>query len=85
MAVLDNVGYHKSRKLRELWRQATDHFQPFWLPASSPQLNLSERLWHYQKDKLRCHRWWTDLDCLIQATETMLGRIIARFHIIANR
>lgn len=57
VVVLDNVGYHKSHKLREWWRQATDRFQPFWLPAYSPQLNLIERLWRYLKDKLSCHRW----------------------------
>ena len=80
VVVLDNVGYHKSHKLREWWRQAADRFQPFWLPAYSPQLNLIERLWRYLKDKLSCHCWWNDLDRLIQATETLLGRLTVRFH-----
>lgn len=78
--VLDNVGYHKSHALREVWRRYAGRFQPFFLPAYSPQLNLIERLWRYVKQKLACHRWWNHLDRLIQATEALLATLEAHFH-----
>ena len=78
--VLDNVCYHKSRALRECWRRYADRFQPFFLPAYAPQLNLIERLWRYLKAKLANHRWWNDLRRLERATDTLLGQLTVHFH-----
>ncbi len=78
--VLDNVGYHKSHALRLQWQRLTDHVEPFWLPAYAPQLNLMERVWHFLKQQLSCHRWWNDLDHLQQATETLLTQLKVHFH-----
>ena len=58
--VLDNVGDHKSHALRAYWQRMADRFRPFWLPAYAPQLNLTERVWRYLKEKLSTHRWWND-------------------------
>ena len=80
IVVLDNARYHKSYELRAWWQQQADRFQPFWLPAYAPQLNLIERLWRYLKGKLACHRWWNDLDRLLQATETLLADLEVHFH-----
>ena len=80
VVVLDNVGYHKSHALREVWRRYSGRLQPFFLPAYSPQLNLIERLWRYVKQRLACHRWWNRLDRLIQATEVLLANLEAHFH-----
>ncbi len=80
IVVLDNVGYHKSQALREVWQRSAGRLQPFFLPAYSPQLNLIERLWRYIKQRLACHRWWNDLDRLIQATEALLANLEAHFH-----
>lgn len=79
VVVLDNVGYHKSRVLRAHWQRLSDHFPPFWLPAYSPHLSLMERIWRFLKDKLRCHRWWDDLDRLQEATETLLFQLTVLF------
>jgi transposase len=80
IVVLDNAGYHKSVELRAWWQQHADRFQPCWLPAYTPQLNLIERLWRHMKHKLACHRWWNDLDRLKQATDTLLAGLEAHFH-----
>lgn len=80
VVVLDNAGYHKSHALRTVWQRYADRFQPFFLPAYAPQLNLIERLWRYLKAQLACHRWWNDLDRLIQATETLLANLEVHFH-----
>ncbi len=78
--VLDNVGYHKSHALRDVWRDYAHRLEPFFLPAYAPQLNLIERLWRYVKQRLACHRWWNDLDRLIQATEALLASLEVHFH-----
>ena len=78
--VLDNVGYHKSHALREVWRRSAHRLEPFFLPAYAPQLNLIERLWRYLKAKLANHRWWNDLARLQLATDTLLGQLTVHFH-----
>lgn len=78
--VLDNASYHKSHAVRAHWQPLADRLQPFFLPAYAPQLNLIERLWRYLKGKLACHRWWNDLDRLIQATGTLLTDLEVHFH-----
>jgi putative transposase len=78
--VLDNASYHKSHAVRAHWQQLSDRFQPFFLPAYAPQLNLIERLWRYLKGKLACHRWWNDLTRLMRATETLLADLEVHFH-----
>jgi transposase len=80
VVVLDNASYHTSYAVREWWRAHADQFQPFFLPAYSPQLNLIERLWRYLKDKLACHRWWNDLQRLQQAAQTLLTGLEVHFH-----
>jgi len=47
VVVLDNASSHQSYAVQEWWRAHTDQFQPFFLPAYSPQLNRIERLWRY--------------------------------------
>jgi hypothetical protein len=78
--VLENAGYHTSYELRAWWQHHADRFQPFWLPAYAPQLNLIERLWRYLKGKLACHRWCNDLDRLTQATDELLAGLEVHFH-----
>ena len=80
VVVLANVGYHKSRALREGWQRHAARFQPFFLPAYAPQLNLIERLWRSLKAKLANHRWWNDLSRLEQATDTLLSQLTVHFH-----
>lgn len=80
VVVLANVGYHTSHALREVWRRYATRFEPFFLPAYAPPLNLIERRWRYRKQKLACHRWGNDLDRLIQATETLLATLQVHFH-----
>ncbi len=51
-----------------------------WLPAYAPELNLMERVWRHLKDKLSCHRYWSDLDGLRRATGALLDRLEAHFY-----
>ena len=58
--VLDNVSYHRSPVVRRWWAAQHGYITAFWLPVSSPHLNLIERVWRFLKQKLPCHRFWND-------------------------
>ena len=62
--VLDNVSYHRSAPMRIWWAAQVGRMLPFWLPAYAPNLNLLERVWRFLKQKLACHRFWSDREGL---------------------
>lgn len=78
--VMDNASYHRSPVVRAWWTEQQGRITPFWLPVSSPQLNLIERVWGFLKQKLACHRFWADVEGLEAAATTLLNRIEAHFH-----
>lgn len=78
--VMDNVSYHRAPAVRAWWAEQGGRVTPFWLPVYTPTLNLMERVWRYLKQKLACHRFWSDVAGLEQATAALLTRIEARFH-----
>lgn len=78
--VLDNASCHRSAAMRTWWATQDGRLLPFWLPTSTPNLNLLERVWRFLKHKLACHRFWADHEGLRQATMTLLGQTQARFH-----
>lgn len=80
VVVLDNVGYHKSRQSRMWWESQRNRIRPFWLPVYTPHLNLMERVWREVKDKISCHRWWSDLDSLESAVNALLGSLGINFN-----
>ncbi len=79
--VMDNVSYHRTQTMRAWWAAQDGRVMPFWLPVSSPQLNLIERVWRFLRHKLACHRYWADVEGLETAAATLLDRIEAHFHV----
>lgn len=75
--VLDNVGDHRSPPGG--WRRRGG-VAPFWLPASTPTLNLQERVRRFLEQKRARHRFWADADGLEAAAATLLARTEVRFH-----
>lgn len=47
--VLDNASYHRTKTVRALLSDHSDHVFVIWLPPYSPELNLIEGLWGYLK------------------------------------
>ena len=78
--VLDNVSYHRSPPMCTWWAAQQDRMLAFWLPAYCPNLNLLERVWRFQKQKLARHRFWADRDGLRQVAATLLDQTEAHFH-----
>lgn len=53
--VLDNVGYHHAKKLKE-WL-ATTKIELMFLPPYSPELNPVERAWWYMRKQITHNRY----------------------------
>ena len=47
--VIDNASYHRTKAIRQLLDDHSDHVFVIWLPPYSPELNLIEGLWGYLK------------------------------------
>lgn len=78
--VMDNVSYHRAPAVRAWWAEQAGRMTPFWLPVSTPNLNLMERVWRFLKQKLACHRFWADVAGREAAATTVLDRLEAHFH-----
>ena len=78
--VMDNVSYHRAPAARAWWAEQAGHMTPFWLPVSTPNLNLMERVWRFLKQKLACHRFWADVAGREAAATTVLDPLEAHVH-----
>lgn len=54
--VLDNVAFHRARKLRA-WMAMHPRLELVFLPAYSPELNPIERAWWYMRKKITHNRY----------------------------
>jgi transposase len=80
LLVLANVSSHRSPAVRTWGAAQAGRIIPCWLPASTPNLNLIERVWRLLKHGLACHRFWADVAGLETAAATLLDQTEARFH-----
>ena len=62
LLILDNASWHKTRRLR--WH----HFEPWYLPAYSPDFNPIERLWL----RLKADWFW---DYIARSDEELMERL----------
>lgn len=77
--VMDTVGYYRSAVVRACWAEQEGWITSLWLPVSTPNLNLMERVRRFLKQKLACHRFWNDVEGLEAATATLLDLMEAHF------
>ena len=69
VVILDNARYHHARLHRE-WREAfAPHFQLFFLPAYSPELNPIERVWKLTRRLCLHNRYFAELSQVAVAVE----------------
>ena len=62
--VLDNAGWHVAKALR-----VPQNLTLLFLPAYSPELNPTERLWQYLRSHQLSNRVFEDYDDLLRATD----------------
>ena len=58
--IMDNAGYNKSYKLRDLAKELGIKIE--YLPSYSPNLNPIERLWKFMKKEVMANRYFPDLE-----------------------
>jgi transposase len=64
--VLDNAGWHTTGRL-----DVPDNITLLPLPAYTPELNVTERLWHWIKDHAFSNRVYPDYDVLVEEISRM--------------
>ncbi len=62
--VLDNASYHRTKAIRQLFDDHSDHVFVIWLPKYSPELNLIEGLWGYLKRSALNNYFYGEIESL---------------------
>jgi DDE superfamily endonuclease len=74
------VSDHRAPAVRAWWAEQDGRITPLWLPGSTPNLTLMERVRRLLKQTLACHRFWADVAGLEAAAATLLDRLEAHVH-----
>ncbi len=64
LMVLDNVGYHHARSVKEWVAEHSDHLELHYLPAYSPEFNPIEQVWRVTKRSATHNRHFAELSRL---------------------
>ena len=62
--VIDNASYHRTKVIRQLLDDHSDHVFVVWLPPYSPELNLIEGLWGYLKRSALNNYFYGEIESL---------------------
>jgi transposase len=62
--VIDNASYHRTKAIRQLLDDHSDHVFVIWLPPYSPELNLIEGLWGYLKRSALNNYFYGEIESL---------------------
>jgi transposase len=69
VVIIDNARYHHA-SLHADWRdKVSDHFQLYFLPPYSPDLNPIERVWKLTRRRCLHNRYFPDLNDVIMAVK----------------
>lgn len=72
IVVLDNAGWHRAKALK-----VPDNLTLLPLPAYSPELNPTERLWQWLRSHHLANRVYADYDELLHAAKAALASVEA--------
>jgi len=62
--VIDNASYHRTKAIRQLLDDHSEHVFVIWLPPYSPNLNLIEGLWGYLKRSALNNYFYGEIESL---------------------
>lgn len=65
--IQDNASYHKAAETYRWFKANRKRIEVFNLPPYFPQLNASERIWHYTRCHATHNRYFSTVDELGQA------------------
>lgn len=76
--VCDNGRFHTTKAVQQWLAEHRDQIEIYWLPPYSPSLNLIERLWGHLKRTVLANVLYRNLDDLVVAFRTGVGRITGK-------
>lgn len=72
--VLDNVSYHKAKRLKPFLEKNEDRLWIYHLPPYSPELNIIEMVWKETKKDATHNRYFPTMKRLTRAVQTCFRR-----------
>lgn len=69
VVVLDNVGYHKTKRVQAFAAAYAHRLELLFLPTYSPNLNLIERAWGVLKDRFVANFFHETLERFVEVVE----------------
>lgn len=75
LLVLDNVRYHKAKKLRGYFEDIKDKLELLFLPPYSPDLNPIEMVWRQTRRDVTHNRYFESLEAQRQALNTYWNKL----------
>jgi transposase len=73
--VIDNASYHRTKAVRSLLDDHSDHVFVIWLPPYSPELNLIEGLWGDLKRSALNNYFFSEIESLEAAIHEAFGEL----------
>lgn len=73
--VLDNVAYHKTKKVIDYIEENKERIELVWLPPYSPTLNRIERVWKHLKARYLYNEFFGNELGLLRAVERALNTL----------
>lgn len=73
--ICDNAKIHHAKCLAPFWEQHQDRLQVMYLPAYSPNLNPTERLWKWLKGLVICNVFHPDVAAIQASVDRFLAYI----------
>jgi hypothetical protein len=73
--IIDNASYHKSKDMYRWYSSNRSRIEVFHLPPYFPELNATERLWHYTRQHATHNRYYKTVDALHDSLEETFERM----------
>ena len=78
--ICDNAKIHHAKCLEPFWEHHRDRLRVWCLPAYSPNLNPTERVWKWLKSTVICNAFHAD----VQAIQTSVERFLAYLNTVPD-
>ncbi len=73
--ICDNAKIHHANCLAPCWAQYADAVEVWSLPAYSPNLNPTERLWKWLTQMVICNAFHPDIAAMVTSVEKFLAHV----------
>ena len=75
LLICDNAKTHHAKCLAPFWEQHQDRVEVWYLPAYSPNLNPTERLWKWLKGMVICNAFHANVEEIAASVQRFLTHL----------